>query len=166
MAEYIPITAAIFFLKCRKMKKLCPYRDRFCGCMRNSVKTAPKNSPILLMICEGSKTMKKARYRNENYIIGIAVIDLFILEKNFKLLAQLHHTIYREKFKFICFCTYKYLWSQACIQDEADSLNSKKRKCRNTRRRLSYGSTYIQRITLVHSTVTPTHSCINYYIAT
>ena len=64
------------------MKKLTKYRSRFCGCMRNSEKTAPKVPPNLLMLCTGLKVMKKARYRNEIYTIRIAVVDLSISEKS------------------------------------------------------------------------------------
>ena len=63
------------------MKKLTKYRSRFCGCIRNSEKTAPKVPPNLLMLCTGLKVMKEARYRNESDTIGIAVVDLSTLEK-------------------------------------------------------------------------------------
>ena len=63
------------------MKKPTEYQSRFCGCMRNSEKTAPKVPPNLLMFGTGLKAMKEARYRNDNDTIGIAVVDLFISEK-------------------------------------------------------------------------------------
>ena len=63
------------------MKNSTKYRSRFCGCMRNSEKTAPQNPPILLITCESLKAMKETKYRYENYTIGIAVDDLYISKR-------------------------------------------------------------------------------------
>ena len=117
IAKYIPNMAAIFILKGRKNKILCPYRSRFCGCIRNSEKTAPKDPQILLKTCEGSKTMKETRYRYEKHYWNHRSRFVY-LRKNFKCLAQLHYTVYSSKSKYICFCSCKNLRTRKRIQNE------------------------------------------------